>query len=339
MSSENLMYSASSTGSLSTPVSFQTQLNQIMIWFGLALAVLLVVKFIFICLEDGLLARKVDRKSLKRMKELAIKQKLEAELMSHSKITSRYKYQQLANQAGVTLSLGEFRLICLLCALTLPFFSYFFMKNIYLSLALIGVGWMIPGQILTSIRHRRVNLLDRQVESFMELFVERYKLTQSPSIALEGCAQDMAGQQPLYSELQRALSEMDTGDPVLEVFQRFSERTGNKYLIRMSASLKMAEDIGTSDARELLLTKALNQYRQNKTLRNVLKERIEGPKRESMILLVAVPMVIIYQVFCSPGYVDFMIGHKTGKIGCVVILLSCMGCTWFINKKIGAPID
>ena len=101
----------------------------------------------------------------------------------------------------------------------------------------------------------------------------------------------------------------------------------------------MAEDIGTSDARDMLLTKALQQYRNNKTMRNVLKERIEGPKRESMILLVAVPGVVIYQAFASESYVDFMLHTQTGKIGCVVILLSCMGCTWFINKKIGAPIE
>lgn len=339
MNSQNLMYSVSSTVASSSKLSYHEQLNRVMIGMVIAIAVLFGIKLLMTCFDRGELSKKVDRKSLKRMRELAIKQKLEAELVSHTKISARYKYQKLANQAGTRLSFGEYKLICFACATLLPFISYIFMKNIYLSLALIVVGWIFPGQVLTSIRNRRIGLLDRQVESFMELFVERYKLTQSPSIALEGCTQDLAGQQPLYSELQRALSELDTGDPVLEVFQRLSERTGNKYLIRMSTSLKMAEDIGTSDARDMLLTKALQQYRQNKTLRNVLKERIEGPKRESMILLIAVPMVVLYQTISSPGYVDFMLHEKTGKIGCVVILLSCMGSMWFINKKIGAPID
>ena len=339
MANVNLMYTVEPT-TLPSTVSFRELANQAIFYMILALGVLLVLKFVTMFLDSRKgQSFKKDRKSLKSMRELAIKQKLESDLVGKSKISARYKYERLAAQAGMKLRYGEYMLICLGCALVLPVLTFLFMKNIFLSIAMIFVGAILPGQVVSAIRNRRVGILDRQVESFMELFVERYKLTQSPSMALEGCVQDLAGQQPLYSELQQAVSEMDTGDPTLEVFQRFAERTGNKYLIRMSTSLKMAEDIGTSDARDMLLTKALQQYRNNKTMRNVLKERIEGPKRESMILLVAVPGVVIYQAFTSESYVDFMLHTQTGKIGCVVILLSCMGCTWFINKKIGAPIE
>lgn len=339
MENLNTMYTVESNA-LPSVTSFREVVDGAMFYLVLAVFVLFIVKIVMTFMEERQGSGfKKDRKSLKAMKELAIKQKLESEIILNSKPSARHKYEKLAAQAGVRLNYGEYRLICFACALGLPVLTLLFMDNPILSLTMVFMGWVIPGQLISSIRNRRVRILDRQIESFMELFVERYKLTQSPSIALEGCVQDLAGQQPLYGELQQAVSEMDTGDPVLEVFQRFAERTANKYLIRMATSLKMAEDIGTSDAREMLLTKSLQQYRNNKTLRNVLKERIEGPKRESMILLVAVPGVIIYQCFCSDSYIDFMLHEKVGKIGCVFILLSCIGSVWFINKKIGAPIE
>ena len=338
----NSMYASTQTQS-TLPTTFKESVDSIIFFIILAVIVLFVVKFIVLMKDGGSRfgssGNRRDRKSLKGMRELAIKQKLEAELVQNSKASSRYKYEKMASQAGVRIRYGEYKLICLACAVSLPVLTFMFMRNTVLSLAMILIGWSLPGQIISAIRNRRVRILERQVESFMELFVERYKLTQSPSIALEGCLQDLVGQQPLYSELQQTVSEMDTGDPVLEAFQRFAERTANKYLIRMSSSLRMAEDIGTSDAREMLLTKALKQYRNNKSLRNTLKERIEGPKRESMILLLAVPGVVLYQAISSDSYIQFMLHSKVGKIGCAFVLLSCMGCIWFINKKIGAPLD
>lgn len=339
MNSGNLLYTVEANIA-ATPASFREMANATLMWIVIAIIVLMMVKFIVTFISERKTRRSTkDRKSLKGMRELAVKQKLEEELTVNTKVSSRHKFERLASQAGLYIRYGEYRLICLLSALVLPILTLMFMRNIYMALAMIFVGAIIPGQVISAIRNRRVGILDRQVESFMELFVERYKLTQSPSMALEGCVQDLVGQQPLYGELQRAISEMDTGDPTLEVFERFAERTANKYLMRMATSLKMAEDIGTSDAREMLMSKALLQYRNNKTLRNTLKERIEGPKRESMILLIAVPGVVIYQAIASESYVDFMLHEPTGKIGCVVILLSCMACTWFINKKIGAPIN
>ena len=56
-------------------------------------------------------------------------------------------------------------------------------------------------------------------------------------------------------------------------------------------------------------------------------------------MVMATPIFMIYQSFATEGYLDFMLNEKLGQIGMAGVVLVLLGCVWFINAKIGAPIE
>ena len=307
---------------------------------GGLLFILVVIKFIIETKRNRPKISKVERThSLKGLREAAIKKELEQSLVEHSSVKKRYKIESLCTQAGFNLSYGEYVLICFFSAILLPIAIVSILDNIYLALMGIAIGAILPGQFISFMRNRRINLLERQIESFMELFAERYKTIRNPTRSLEDCLKDFEGQEPIRYEIKKTLLDINLGMTTVEAMREFAFRTGNTYLSKMVEAVRVAEDIGADEVRERLMNKSLEAYRKKKTRFNNLKQRIQGPKNESMILLFAVPFVMVYQAMTSPGYVDFMLKSELGKGGLALIAGMCLFAIWFINKKIGAPLE
>lgn len=307
---------------------------------GLLLLVLVIVKFVIEFNRYRPKKSKIERThSLKGLRESAIKKEIEQTLSESASVKQRYKIETLCAQAGFDLSYGEYMLICFFCAIILPIITLSVLDNIYLAGMMILIGALLPGQFISFMRNRRIFILERQVESFMELFSERYKTIRNPARSLEDCLKDFDGQEPIRHEIKKTLLDMNLGMTTVDAMRSFAYRTGNPYLSKLVEAVRVSEDIGTDEVRERLLTKALEAHRKKKTRFNNLKQRIQGPKNESMILLVAVPFIMLYQIATNPNYIEFMTTTDMGKIGLAVIAAICLFAIWFINKKIGAPLE
>lgn len=318
--------------------------SQSMIPFALLIGGLLVglviLKFVIEVIRNRPQRTGIERThSLKGLREAAIKKELEQSLIENSSVKRRYKIETLCTQAGFNLSFGEYVLICFFSAIFLPIMVISILDNFYLALMMILIGALLPGQFISFMRNRRISMLDRQVESFMELFAERYKTIRNPARSLEDCLKDFDGQEPIRYEIKKTLLDINLGMTTVEAMRGFAFRTGNKYLGKMVEAVRVAEDIGTDEVRDRLVTKSLQAYRKKKTRFNNLKQRIQGPKNESMILLGAVPFVMVYQAMTSDSYIDFMFRTEMGKGGLAIIAGICLFAIWFINKKIGAPLE
>lgn len=280
-----------------------------------------------------------ERYSLKGMKQNAIKRQLEETLETQAEAKKKYEKTKIMTQAGLKMTYGELQIISILSSALCSIFVLLFMKNPILGLMMVPLGYMIPLQIVNFIRNRRLAVLERELESFMELFVERYKTVKSASRSFEDCLTDFEPGQPIYYEIQETLFKIGSGTPSVDAIKDMALRTGNTFFIRMTNYLEIAETIGTDDVRDRLMSKALLQARKYKTRKNVLKQKIQSPKNQCMVLLFAVPGVLVYQTFTTEGYIDFMINDMMGKIGSAVIAAIFIGALWFINKKIGSPIE
>lgn len=310
------------------------------ITIGIILAVLIILKFVIEAVRSRPKRTGIERThSLKGLRESAIKKELEQSLVENASVKRRYKIETLCTQAGFNLSFGEYVLICFFCAIFLPIIIISVLDNIYLALMMIVIGALLPGQFISFMRNRRISILERQVESFMELFAERYKTIRNPTRSLEDCLKDFDGQEPIRHEIKKTLLDINLGMTTIEAMRGFAFRTGNTYLSKMVESVRVAEDIGTDEVRDRLISKALEAHRKKKTRFNNLKQRIQGPKNESMILLGAVPFVMVYQAMTSESYLDFMFNTEMGKGGLAIIAGICLFAIWFINKKIGAPLE
>ena len=56
-------------------------------------------------------------------------------------------------------------------------------------------------------------------------------------------------------------------------------------------------------------------------------------------MMATVPVVGLFAMQMTQGYLDIMLHTTIGKVGTTFILGSLMGSFWFINTKIGASVD
>ena len=176
----------------------------------IAIGVFVFISLIIIILTNGKYEEKDKKTTLgmrmkqnsKSFREIALKKKLEDMATKNTKFEKKDKIEKRCLQAGFSISYGEYVLISIMGAIILSVLIQISLNNLLLSIILIPVGYIIPGQIISFIRNKRVELMDKQVGTFMNLCTERYKTQSDFAGALEACLKDFKGQEPFYSELK-----------------------------------------------------------------------------------------------------------------------------------------
>lgn len=279
------------------------------------------------------------RQSVTSLRELALKKKLETLLEERVEVSKKYRIETNILQAGFKMTYGEYRILTIVMAITLPLISFVVMKSIYPLPILAIVGFAIPSQVVDFLRNRRMLFIEKQVGSFIKLSIERYASHGDFSKALRDTTDDFKGQEPMYSELKQLKVELDLGKPTTEALHDMYRRVGNKYLLLLSNFYEIASSLGTRDARTELLGEVFKQYKENQQHKSMLRKEIAGPKRESYIMMAVIPLMMVYQFTSSVEYTEFMLETTVGQIGITGVLTVIVGALWFINKKIGAPIE
>lgn len=277
--------------------------------------------------------------SMNSARVVKLKKNLEETFEANASFKKRCKVEILCIQAGLKLKYGEYKILCLGTAILLPILFYAVLKNEYLTIASFVLGFTIPSQVITFIRNKRMNVLDKQIGSFLQMVTERYANTKDFAKAIRDCSEDFKGAEPFYSELRDTVMEIDLGVPTGEAVKNLSIRTGNKYVRRLGDYYSLSIQIGTDEARSTLLKQAFYQYEENRTVKNNLKMAISGPANEAYLMIGFIPVTMIYNAFTNAEYLPFMTTTNLGKIGMAGIFSVIIGCLWLVNTKISAPID
>lgn len=274
-----------------------------------------------------------------RLSENVLRKKLDSMLEQKVKVSKRRQIELLAVQAGFKFSYGDITAIRVVLAGIFFLTISLVLNNPVLGLIFAFLGYSAPIQALDILKNKRVNALEAQVGPFLSMTLKRYESTKDLNQSLKLTAKEFEGEEPMYSELKSTILDIETGVETGLALKNLGIRSGNKYLKRFADYYEMSEFMGTDKDKYKLLSEALNQYEENRKMMLKLKKEISGPVREGYILIASVPAIALYQAFANEGYVEFMTQTSTGKIGSTVIISVLMGCIWFVNKKIGAPID
>lgn len=253
--------------------------------------------------------------------------------------TKKYKTETLCLQAGMNTSYPEFVIMSIISAILSAVIIGVIMKNPFLAIMFLFMGYNIPKQVITIIKNKRVEKLDSQVGSFMNMSIERYKNTKDMAKSLQLTLTEFKGQEPMYTELKKTVSDINVGKPVGEALDGLARRTGNKFVQRFADYYKIVADVGTEEIRNSLLPQAFMQYEENRANKLLLKKEISGPKKDAYMLLACIPGFALYQVAVNKDYLPFMTGTLFGQVGTACICLVFILALWFINAKIGAPIE
>lgn len=304
--------------------------------FFIAMAAILVVSF---KVQNGNILDLRKQQGLTTARIGKTKKELEEMIESSASFKKKHKVETMCIQAGLKIKYGEYMLICFATAIILPIVFWIILKNEYLVVASVVLGMTIPSQIITFIRNRRMNVLDKQIGSFLKMVTERYANTKDFAKAIKDCSSDFKGSEPFYSELRDTIMEIDLGVPTGEAIKNLSIRTGNKYIRRLGDYYSLSIQIGTDEARSTLLKQAFYQYDENRSLKNSLKIAISGPANEAYMMIAFIPVTMIYNAFTNAEYLPFMTETQLGKMGMTFIFTVIILCVWLVNTKISAPID
>jgi tight adherence protein B len=264
--------------------------------------------------------------------------KLEKRTLEKTKYSKRHKIETECKQAGVPMKYYQYYLLTIISAIVLFLFALFVVGNEFLAIEFIFIGRMVPMQIITIMKNRRISKLEQQIGPFLDMSIKRYLSTKDFEKALRLTKDEFRGLEPIYTELKITIAELDTKTPVAEAMDNLATRCNNKYLVRFSDYYKIASSIGTQEARQNLLTQAYLQYEEDRSLKQVLKKELSEPVRDSYVMVASVPLFACFGFIAMNGYADFILNQLTGKLMLAGVVGVIMGVIWFINNKIGAPL-
>lgn len=273
-------------------------------------------------------------------KENDLKKQFDLYVTKKAKFKKRYEIETLCMNAGFrNLKYADVVLLELIIAFIVFFIFAFILQNAILGVMVAFLATKAPIQILTVIKNRRLDTMERQIGVFMNMVTQRYINTSDFEKSLILTAEEFAGIEPMRSELKYTIAEVSVGVDMGQALDNLARRCGNQYLKRFSDFYKIAYKLGTAEVREKLLTQAYEQFRENLEMKDFMKKEIAEPVRDAYIMLATVPIFFIVCCFMMPGYSEFMFKELFGKITVAVIAAIMLGSVWFINKKIAAPLD
>lgn len=306
----------------------------------MALCVIAIV-FGYLIIEtfnEGNVFERRKRQNKKMLKENIVRKKISEFAVKKVKITKRMKIERLCAQAGYSLTYGDYAVLCVLSAVVFSGIARFVFFNVFLGVIFLFAGLLFPYQYFSFKRNRRVDMIEKQVGPCLKMVIERYKSGSNMKRAIEDTAIEFEGERPLSDELNNVVIAMETGMSIEEALEMLAERTGNKYLDRFSDYYKIAAEVGTLESRDLL-NQALQQYNEDRANKLLLKREVSSVKSEAYIVLLGIPFVFLYQCFMDADYINYMTQTTLGQAGTAVVVTVFMFGLWFINKKIGAPIE
>lgn len=275
------------------------------------------------------------------LREHAIKKKLEETVEERSGNEKKFKNEEMLMRAGlVGWSYGELILTKLGSALIGTLISWLFLNNLVLTIAIAITFYILPSQIVSTIANRRVAAMEKEIGTFIQLTIERYKVHHDFQKAIKQTADDFNGLEPMNSEIRQTILEFDTGQfSTAQAVRNMGKRTGNKFITQMANYYEIASTIGTEDSRDKILGQAWENYNEDYKMKQRLAQEIDGPKKDAYIVVGALPVLMFYQTTVDDTYLDFFLNTTIGQIGLAVILVVVVLSIIFINKKIAAPLD
>lgn len=276
--------------------------------------------------------------SVNLLKKNVIRNKLDKIVEEKIKISKRIKIEKLCIAAGYNMTYADYIITCVISAVVLSAFFKIVLNNTYLSIVFLIIGWFFPYQYFLMKANKRKEKMNTQVGSFLQMIIKKYNTSGNMKNALETSNIDFKGEYPLCDEIQRLVNQINLGKTIEDSLKEFAERTQNQYLIRFADYYKIVSEIGTKDA-IALLNEALFQYKEDKKNKLLLKKEISSIKSEAYIVIAGIPLVAVYQVFSNKEFVPFMTKTVVGQVGTTVIVVVTLIAFWFVNKKIGSPIE
>lgn len=238
---------------------------------------------------------------------------------THTKPEKKAKIQDRYNRAGFRkMNFATNIIFCLILSFALAIIVGIVSNNPFLGIVFFGIGWNIPGLFTDFVANRRIEKLNDQVGMFLRMVIKRYQVVGDFYFAFSSTIEDFEGEDPMYSELVQTMANINRGDSIDDALHELAHRMNNKYMRRFADYYAITADIGTQEAKNVVLEQALEQYQEHMELSRSLKKQLSELTMEAYIMLAFVPCVVVYQCVQDPSYIPFMTQTLLGKAGSAI---------------------
>lgn len=264
---------------------------------------------------------------------------IEKKINEKAGTAKRYKKEKIYLQAGVKITYAQGVILGLVIGVVAFIGAQILLDNLLLSTFIFVIGFILPDQAINFMKNKREKVINEQVGTFFSMIMKRYEVIGDFYMAFLATEEDFKGEDPMYSEIVRAKLNIQNGMPLPDALKDMANRLENKYLGRFADYYEVAAEIGTEESRNNILYQAVEQYNKNEEDMRVMRKQLSEVTMEAYVMLAFVPIVVVYSCFTQPSYLEFVTTTLMGKVGIAVIAIAVVLIFWFINAKIGAPLD
>lgn len=185
-----------------------------------------------------------------------------------------------------------------------------------LVVALIVVIALGPTWHVRSLRKKRVQEIDAQLDGFILALANALKSTPSVGDAFQSIQSLLPN--PLRQEIELAVREMRIGSTLQEALLNMGRRVGSETLDTALASILIGREVGGS--LPLVLETMASTMREMARLEEVIKSKTAEGKAQLWVLA-SLPFVMMFLLgLVSPGYFDPLTQTATGYVVTAVAL-------------------
>jgi len=306
-------------------------------WFVFATTILAILGNLDLKNKNRTEMRKEQTRGL--FKENVLNQKLDDSIKSNLDPKKYTALEEFCMQSGFNMTVTDYYIIRIFSTLTIGFLVLITSKNLFLGILFFFIGFILPKELLETIRAKRIEKLNQQVGPFLDMIVKRYEVSGDMKTALEKTYEEFEGEEPMYAELKKTLVDVEVGVPVVDALSDLSIRTGNKYLNRFADYYEMSHKAGTQETKEELLRQAYLQFIESNDINRTLRKELSKTVMELKLTTFMIPVFLIYMVVEFEGYIEMVKTTTLGKVVFTVAIGVFMLSNWMIKKKVLAPLD
>ena len=205
---------------------------------------------------------------------------------------------ELLSQAGMTISVNRFLLLCGLAAATLTSVAAIVFIPPLAVLIGVSIGLLLPLLIVKSRRDSRMKLLVQQLPDALELMARGLRVGHPLNTSIGAVAREMPD--PIGTEFGLIFDQISFGDDLPDAVQEFADRAGLEDVQYLAASVGIQHGTGGDLARVIrILAKVI---RDRLTMRQKI-QAISSEGRLTAWFLSALPiLILVFTSITNPTY-------------------------------------
>ncbi len=210
-------------------------------------------------------------------------------------------------------------------------FAYYLLQNVFASILLMVVGWIIPFQVTIGIQQHREKKKEQQIPYFFLMVANLYQYSKDPLIAVRESVPYV--KQPLQRYLNRVVKPLHYGVPLEEVLNTALKKLKTPILLDFFTDLQVYSRFGGKF--DELINTYVDQAFQIELQRMERKSETMGTSYVTYFLFTVFVMLMYLMIKTQPAAMQLLITHPFGKMTVVIMVLITIIVFWFTNKMTG----